>query len=673
MSRKLVFSLIALLAIVLSSCAPAATPAPTAVPEMPAAEATKAPAAEEPTKAPAAEEPTMAPEAPASQYSEAPMLAELVKAGSLPALDQRLPADVFTVGPGVYLTEEQLPDWQPGVYGGTLRAAHGVANWAPDIFVAMNEPLLMAPKIGVQGIVGNVVKEFKVENNNQDFTFIMRKGLKWSDGQPVTSADVAFTWDDILSNEKINPIFPAWARVGFAADGDPGKMTIIDDYTFKISFSAPYGGFLRQLVIEGWKGYTLLVNPSHYLKAYHINYTAIDKMADDLKRLNLKDEWWQVFTNKWCQNWDMTNPRCVDYPGLYPWVGKASSSPSVLTWERNPYYFKVDTKGQQLPYIDKIVSTQQDNVEMVNMKVMTGEVDFLRESTALVKMPLYKQNEEKAGFKIALMEMHVDSSNIMINQTFNDPNWRKVSQDLRFRQALSLAMNRQEMIDNVYFGYASVSSETVDPAFAAQDLDKANQLLDDMGLTAKDADGFRLYPDGSKMDILLENGQEAPDLALIADLVSANAKKVGIRITIKPIDSTLKGQKSAANEIQMSVMWSHDIGWDNDITSEGRAGQLYADWIASLGAKGEEPPDWVKKATDINTRRWIAVSGSDEYNKVVAEGFQWVRDNLPYINLVEHVKYPMVVNAKLGNVPPSGAPAYAIGANFSIVQMYFKP
>jgi peptide/nickel transport system substrate-binding protein len=344
-----------------------------------------------------------------------------------------------------------------------------------------------------------------------------------------------------------------------------------------------------------------------------------------------------------------------------------------LTWERNPYYFKVDTKGQQLPYIDKIVSTQQDNVEMVNLKVMTGDVDFLRESTALVKMPLYKQNEDKAGFKIALMEMHVDSSNIMINETFDDKNWQKVSQDLRFRQALSLAMNRQEMVDNVYFGYASVSSETVDPAYAAQDIDKANKLLDDMGLTAKDADGFRKYADGTPMNILLENGQEAPDLAPIADLVAANAKKVGIKITIKPIDSTLKGQKSSANQIQMSVMWSHDIGWDNDITSEGRAGQLWADYINSLGKKGVEPPDWVKKATDINTRRWIAVSGSDEYNKIVAEGFQWVKDNLPYINLVEHVKYPMVVNAKLGNVPPSGAPAYAIGANFSIVQMYFKP
>jgi peptide/nickel transport system substrate-binding protein len=644
----------------------AACATPTTAPQ-----ATTAPGA---TSAPAATAVPAATKAPTSQYSQAPMLDALVKAGTLPAIEKRLPADVFTVTSGVYMTKEQLPDWQPGVFGGTLRAAHAVANWAPDIFVAMNEPLLMAPKIGVQGIVGNIVKEYKVENNNQDFTFTMRKGLLWSDGQPVTTEDVRFTWEDIYGNDKIYPAgVDNMFRTGYAADGDPGKLTIVDDYTFKIVFSKPYGGFLRNLTIEGWKGYTVIVNPAHYLKNYHIKYTTIDKLKADLDRLALTNgEWWQVFTDKRCQNWDMTNPKCVDYPGLYPWIPKAGGSPSVLTWERNPYYFKVDTKGQQLPYIDKIVSTQQDNVEMVNLKVMSGDVDFLRESTALVKMPLYKQNMAQAGFDVRLLEMHVDSSNFMFNQTFDDKNWQAVVQDVRFRQALSLAQNRQELIDNVYYGYASVSAETVDPAFAVQDLAKANGLLDAMGLTKKDADGNRMYPDGSKMDILLENGQEAPDLALVAELVASNAKKVGVKITVKPIDSTLRQTKEAANQLQMWVMWSHDRGWDNDVDDPARAGRLYADWIGSLGKKGTEPPDWVKKAVDINSRRWGSVSGSDEYNAIVAEGLKWTRDNLPYVNLVEHVKYPMIVNAKLGNVPPSGAPVYAIGANFSIVQMFFK-
>jgi peptide/nickel transport system substrate-binding protein len=271
------------------------------------------------------------------------------------------------------------------------------------------------------------------------------------------------------------------------------------------------------------------------------------------------------------------------------------------------------------------------------------------------------------------MEMHVDSSNIHFNQTFDDKNWQKVIQDIRFRQALSLAQNRQEMIDDVYYGYASVSAETVDPALAKQDIAKANALLDEMGLTKKDADGYRLYPDGSPMNILFENSQAAPDMTPVSELVVSNAKKVGIKLTLKIIEGALMSTKQAANQLQMWIHWSHDIGWDNDVSDPSRTGRLWQDWVTSVGKAGVQPPDWVMKGVDINTRRWASVSGSAEYNAIVAEGLKWTRDNLPYVNLVEHVKYPMVVNAKLGNVPPSGAPAYAIGANFSIVQMYFKP
>jgi peptide/nickel transport system substrate-binding protein len=333
----------------------------------------------------------------------------------------------------------------------------------------------------------------------------------------------------------------------------------------------------------------------------------------------------------------------------------------------------VDTKGQQLPYVDKIISVLQENAEMVNLKVFIGDVDYLNQSaSSLVKMPLYLQNEAKGGYNTVLLETHSDPSNIFMNETFDDKNWQTVVQDLRFRQALSLAMDRQEIVDNVYYGYAAISSETVDPAYAKQDIDKANALLDAMGLTKKDADGFRLYPDGSPMNILLENGQEAPDFTPIADLVAANAKKVGIRIQPKSIDPNLRGQKESANQLQMYIFWSHDRGVDNDVTDPAKVGMLYADWLQSGGKKGVEPPDWIKKAIDINTRRWKALSGSDEYNAIVAEGLKWTSENLPYINLVEHVKIPIIVDAKLSNVPPSGALAYDIAVGFSVVQMYFN-
>jgi peptide/nickel transport system substrate-binding protein len=665
--KKYLWSLLVVLTLVLTSCAQA-TPAPKAEPtKAPAPAATKAP---EPAKA----EPTKAPAPAASKYAEAPMLTELVKAGKLPAIDQRLPEVPLVVDKGVIVSEKDLPDWQPGKFGGTLRVGHSVANWNPDVFVMMDEATLIGQGISMDGIRGNVVESYKVENDNKDFTFKIRKGLKWSDGQPVTTADVKFTFEDMYGNEKLFPNGqPNEFRVGFSVKGEKGALTVIDDYTFKISFPKAYGGFVRNMWIEGWKGYTLMINPAHYLKQWHAKYADInsEKIKAEMTKMNLKDEWWQLFTQKWCRNWDMTNPRCVDYPGLYPWVGKPSGSPSLLTFERNPYYYKVDTKGQQLPYIDKIVSQQVENVEMLNMKLLTGEIDFMRESTALVKIPLYKENEAKAGFRVVLTDMHVDSSGMRLNQTFDDADWKTVVGDLRFRQAISLAINRKELIETIYYGYASLPLELVGEQYSKFDVAAANKLLDDMGLTKKDADGTRLYASGKPINILLEHGAHAPDISPVSDLAAQYLKAIGIKLTVKQIDPSAWGQKWDANQIQATVMWSHDRGWDNDAVtgSVGRAGREWARWMDTEGKQGVEPPAWAKKAYDIDARRWQVVSGSDDYKKVVAEGTQWCRDNLPYINFVENVKYPMVVSAKLGNVPQSG---FAIGANFSGEQLFFK-
>jgi peptide/nickel transport system substrate-binding protein len=662
--RSLLFILI-IAAMILSACAPAATPAPAQPPaqEQPKQEAPKQEAPkEEPT-------PVVIEEVP-SAYSEAPMLADRVAAGQLPPVDERLPSVPFVVGPGVYMTMANLPDWQPGKYGGTLRSAHSVANWNPDLFVAMNEPFLMAPKISDQGIVCSVCEKFEVTDNNTVFTFTLRKNLKWSDGMPVTTEDVRFAWEDIRGNDKIYPIFPTRFKTGFAATGEPGVLEIVDDFTFKITFAAPYGGFLRNLTIEGWNGYTELIEPSHYLKQWHVDYVSLEDLKPELEKLNLTEEWWQVFASKRCQNWDMTNPRCVNYPALNAWIGQPTGNPSVMRMERNPYYFKVDTSGQQLPYIDFLSSQQVNDVEMVTLKVIAGEIDFMRESTALIKIPLYKENEDKAGIRVVLTDMHVDSTGLRLNQTFDNANWQQLAGDIRFRKAVSMAVNRQELIDTVYYGYASFPLETIGAENSAYNPEAANALLDEMGLTDRDGDGYRKYPDGSLIEILLEHGAHAPDIAPVAELVSNFLREVGIKVTVKQIDPSLWGEKWGANEIQATVMWSGDVGWSNDRTSGNvdRAGRLWGVWNSTQGREGVEPPDWVKQAIQLDKEKWAAVAGSDEYNAKISTGLQWSRDNLPYINFVEYVKYPLVVNRNLKNVPSGG---YAIGANFSIVQMYF--
>jgi peptide/nickel transport system substrate-binding protein len=636
--------------------------------------------AEEPAAAPvapAADQPAAAaPAAPAelaapSQYQEAPVLAARVAAGELPPVEERLPQEPFVVGPGVLLSMESLPDWEPGQYGGTLRSAHFRPDWNPDIFVMINEPLLSAPDLGVDGIRGNVLKDFEVNEDNTEFIFYMREGMKWSDGEPVTTEDVRFVYEDIYLNEKLSPTFPRRFRTGFSATGEPMTLEVIDDYTFKITYPEPYGGFLRNLVIEGWNGYTELIRPAHYLKQFHINYTTLEELEPLLREQNLTDEWWQVLTAKTCQSWDVNQPRCIDTPRLGPWLLVPANEPGLLIFERNPYYHKVDTEGKQLPYIDRLLSVLTEDIEMLNVNIFAGNVDFMRESTGLVKVPLYKENEERGGFTTVLLDMHVDSSNVFINQTFDDPVWREVVRDIRFRQAVSLAMDREEMIESLYYGFASMPERSVGADLYTRDLDRANALLDEMGLDQRDGEGFRLGPDGNRFTILLETGAQAVDLAPAAELIGEYMGEVGLNVQVKTIDPTLHGQRNNANELTAWTMWSHDANGDDQYTSGtiGNAGRAWWIYSQSNGAEGEELPDWVQEAFDLDKTRWGVVPGTEEYFQLKDQGYQWHRDNLPMITVVEQVKYPLIISARMGNVASAG---YAIAQNFAGEQFFYR-
>jgi peptide/nickel transport system substrate-binding protein len=569
------------------------------------------------------------------------------------------------------MSEENLPDWEPGTYGGTLRSAHFRPDWNPDIFVMINEPLLSAPDLGVDGIRGNVLKDYEVNEDNTEFTFYMREGMKWSDGEPLTTEDVRFVYEDIYLNENLTPTFPRRFRTGYAATGEPMTLEIIDDYTFKITYPEPYGGFLRNLVIEGWNGYTELIRPAHYLKQFHADYTPMEELQPMLDELNLTDEWWQLFTAKDCLSWDVNEPHCLDTPRLGPWLLVPSSEPGLLQFERNPYYHKVDTEGKQLPYIDRLVSVLTEDVEMLNVNIFTGDVDFMRESTGLVKVPLYKENEEKGGFTTVLLDMHVDSSNLYINQTFDDPVWQEVVQDVRFRQALSLAMNRDEMIESLYFGFASLPEKSVGEDLYQYDPERANALLDEMGLDQRDADGWRLGPDGNRFTFILETGAEAVDLAPAAELIGEYLKDVGIFAQVKQIDPTLRGQRTTANEMQAWTMWSHDENGADQYTSGtiDEAGRLWWNHMQSESGETQEPPTWAAEAFEIDKERWGLVPGTEEYNALLEQGYQWHRDNLPLITLVEKVKYPLIISARMGNVASAG---FAIAQNFAGEQFFYK-
>jgi len=566
------------------------------------------------------------------------------------------------------IDKQDLLNWEIGRYGGELRMFFMGTSGGGDFFILLNEPLISAPGISTKDIRGNIVKDVKISNNARVFTFRMREGLKWSDGHPVTSEDVRFAYEDVLLNEKLTLIFPTKYKSQGNPQGEPMKLEILDEYTFRISFRDRYGGFLTQLAIEGWSTYSDLLRPAHYLKQFHIKYTSLEKLEPLIKKEGFgAGEWWNLFNKKDCSVGEQEGLNAIGFPTLTPWIISPSSTSDVLIFERNPYYFKVDTAGNQLPYIDRIVGYRVQDLQVGLLKIMAGEIDFSHHPLALRDLPLLKQHEGSGGYKVYLYDYHNGPSTPYLTFTYKDPVWRKVVWDVRFRKALSLAINRKEIIDKLYFGLV----EPIKTIPSEYNPEEANRLLDQVGLK-RGSDGWRLGPDGKPFTINFETiGIWEPDMIPVNELVIEYWKKVGIKATLKQIDPTLWQQRGReANELQASVLWgAHDKGWQLGYSLDF-ASVLWDQWYETGGKKGEEPLIWYKSLLDLyyKTKR-AEVPGSSKYKEVEKKARALEYKYIPAIYIAEEVKYPVIASAKLGNVPTSG---YGIAANFAAEQFFFR-
>lgn len=678
---------------VLTACAGAA-PSPTAAPATPApaAPATTAPAPTQaakpqPTTAPAkgAATPAPTPKAPSAaptaaaptSYHESPALADLVKAGKLPPVEKRLPKEPYVVGPGELVSDKVL-QFKPGKYGGTMRLAQESPSGDPHIFIGMNEPLLWAFDgfDYAKGIHGSVLKAYEANADDTVFTFHLREGLKWSDGEPVTIDDVKFAFEDVLNNQEITTVFPVYLRAGMSSDAAPAKLTVIDPQTFSLTFDKPYGSFPAQLAIGQWRGYVDIIKPKHYLQQFHIKYTPLEKLQPLMKEQSIpEDQWYNLFNAKQISGnlWKAVTEAGIGHPVLTPWVITKVDG-DAYTYERNPYYYKVDTAGNQLPYIDGIRSQIVQDKEALTARGLMGEFDYLGERASLKKLPLMKEREDKGEIKLLIPRMHRLPIAFMLNLTFDDPNWRKVTGDVRFRKALSLAINRPEILKTFYLGqFAKLPTETNPSEF---DVAGANKLLDDMGLAKKDGEGYRLGPDGKRFTIPFEIQDLSEDHLPMGELIAEYWKKVGVYTTVKKIDGTLATQRWNANELQATSVWAHSEiwrsgGWD-DFLPANNWGRLWSTWYSTQGKGGEQPPEEVRKLYDLNKQFMTAKIGT-EASKAAADAiFKSHRDNLWMFSVVEHSSYPTFFTKRMQNVPTGISDGLGIVTMYSMEQWYIS-
>ncbi len=586
-----------------------------------------------------------------TEFNEAPMLRTKVAAGELPPVEERLPEE-----PLVLIPYERI-----GEYGGTIYTG-GIGGYL-ELFAAQNwAGLLEITNDGKMRV--NIVKGYDFSEDKQTVTLYLRKGLKWSDGMPCTADDLLFWYEDILLNKEYTSVIAGIWKAG----GEVMKMEKIDDYTVQLQFAKPKPIIVSAL--SAWySGYVALAPwPKHYLKKWHIKY---NPKANELAKEEGYDTWWQAITaHRDQRGWTQSD---LDLPILGPWV-MTEKSADYRAFERNPYYWAVDTEGNQLPYIDKVVARIMTDKEAYVMASVTGEFDFTGLFLDRKGYPLYKENEKKGNYRTLLWEnTWANEEAYEFNLNHKDPILREVFQDVRFRQAMSLAINREEIRDVVFLGFGVVRQaapnancsyykEEWGTAYVEYDPGEANRLLDEMGLEWDEDHEYRLRPDGETLSITIDMTEIDSPVMDVSELVKEYWEEVGVKTTLKMRERTFYVTRAVASEQDVAV-WHIDfvselIGYfqpSNRLAQAAPAGDLsyankWATWNQTDGEQGEEPPEeWKQFYKTIDD--WHNAMTDEEYIRLAQEIYDFVSENVLAIGTVAECPQIRLVRNNLRNVP----------------------
>jgi len=591
-----------------------------------------------------------------AKYKEAPVLAEMVKAGKLPPVDQRLPENPLVV-----------PADEIGQYGGVWhRGFLGPSDFNGVVRVLYDVPVRFAPDGAT--IEMRLAESVTPSADFRIWTLKLRKGTKWSDGSPLTADDITFWYKDVLLNKDLVPAIPSWM---LNKDGSPVLVEKLDDLSVRWTFKAPNTNFLLELTTKdyGDRQYPIY-EPSKYLKQFHASYAKkedLDKMVADAKFKT----WVELFANKQSP---VDNP---ERPGTAAWIASNRISEQIFTLKRNPYYIGIDKAGNQLPYLDEVQFKFFADAQALNLAAIAGELDEQERHINLLNYPVLKENEQKMGkYRIFLWSSPGgQDAGVAFNQTYaKDPELGKLFANKDFRIAMSYAINRKQINESAFLGTGEPRQSVPKKGhpyypgdeyaykYTEYNPAEANRILDRIGLNRKDAEGFRLFPSGKRVAFELSVVEVFGPYRDIGTLVTKDIEKVGIKANMQIRERALHFQMRQANDLQ-AELWNQDTAgfpftgatkydFRKELYGTLTYGPLWKQWYDTAGKDGVEPPAEAKRIIELQDR--AKTVGPDEQVKVAQELFKLWVDNMfevGTVGLTATDQGVAVVNVKLHNVP----------------------
>ena len=605
------------------------------------------------------------PGAAAAPYVETPSLAARVTNGELPPVEQRVPARPSVAA----LAGDGLA---PGRHGGELRLLMGRGKDV-RLMVVYGYARLVGYDRDYR-FVPDLLEGVDVEQERA-FTLRLRPGHRWSDGRPFTSEDFRYYWEDIATDASLSPFGPP--RV-YLMGGEPPRFEVLDEHTVRYTWSRPNPFFLPALA--GARPEPLYA-PAHYLRAFHARYadeTALNGLAQEEGKRN----WAALHTSRF-RPYKNTNP---DLPSLQPWINTTAPPSQRYVFVRNPYFHRVDANGRQLPYIDRVVMNISDG-KLIPAKTGAGESDLQARHLGFDDYTFLKQSEKHNRKLVRLWETtrgaHVA---LYPNLNVEDAGWRALLHDVRFRRALSLAIDRHEINQVIYFGLATEGNDTVHEKgplyeetyrtrWARFDLDAANELLDEIGLIERNDEGVRLMPDGRPLEIIVETAGEDTEQTDVLELVGWTWKEAGIKLFSKPLQREVFRNRIASGQTVISVWGGLENGLPlpdmsprdlaptrQDHFQWPRWGQFHE----TAGASGEPPALAPARELAELSRHWLVASDTAARRAIWNRMLAIRADNAFSIGIVAGVPQPVVMDARLRNLPEKGIYNWDPGAHFGI-------